>query len=250
MTAPFDSGRNRDPGSSLAQGTPRHRIIVIVAGVMAIALVASERWIAAAQGPGRVAGTVRLTMASSAPSGATVYGGRSVAPRPKAQPEIRNVVVFFADAPKAATRTTRATIAQREEQFFPHVVAVTVGSSVDFPNDDTIFHNVFSLSRPATFDLGRYPSGASRARTFQKPGIVKVYCQIHSHMSAVVRVFDHGWFTIPADSGAFAIDGVPPGSYTLVAWHERIGERRDRVTIRAGGTTEITFTLPVLEPTP
>ncbi|MDO8677421.1 MAG: HD domain-containing protein [Acidobacteriota bacterium] len=128
----------------------------------------------------------------------------------------------------------------------PHVVAVTVGSSVEFPNDDSIFHNVFSLSRPATFDLGRYPSGASRARTFQKAGIVKVYCQIHSHMSAVVRVFDHGWFTIPEENGAFSMDGVPPGSYTLVAWHERIGERRDRVTIRAGaGSDNSTSDRPV-----
>ena len=160
-------------------------------------------------------------------------------------------MVFFAEPPaKAATKPMRASIAQRDEQFIPHVVAVTTGSSVEFPNDDSIFHNVFSLSRPATFDLGRYPSGASRSRTFQKAGIVKVYCQIHSHMSAVVRVFDHGWFTIPDDSGTFSIDGVPPGSYTLAAWHERIGERRDRVTVRAGATTDITFTLPVLEPAP
>ena len=233
--------------------TPRPRTsIVLTVGVMALALVVSDRWTAAAQESlGRVSGTVRLTMAGTAPSAATVYGGRSVAPRAKAPPEIRNVVVFFANAPaQAGTRPTRASIAQRDEQFSPHVVAVTVGSSVEFPNNDTIFHNVFSLSKPATFDLGRYPSGASRARTFPKPGIVKVYCQIHSHMSAVVRVFDHGWFRIPDDNGSFAIDGVPPGSYTLVAWHERIGERRDRVTIRAGATTEITFTLPVLEGPP
>lgn len=226
----------------------RHGAIVMAAGVMAIALVLSDRWPAAAQGgAGRVSGTVRLTMAGRAPSGATVYGSRSVAPRAKAQPELRNVVVFFADAPKAPTKATRASISQRDEQFIPHVVGVTAGSSVEFPNDDSIFHNVFSLSRPATFDLGRYPSGTSRARTFQKAGIVKVYCQIHSHMSAVVRVFDHGWFTIPGEDGTFAIDDVPPGSYTLVAWHERIGERRDRVTIRAGATTDVKFTLPVLE---
>lgn len=231
--------------------TAPSRNMIVTVGVMAIALVASDRWIAAAQGAaGRVSGTVRLKTAGRAPSGATVYAGRSVAPRAKPQPEIRNVIVFFADAPAHATKPARASIAQREEQFIPHVVAVTLGSAVEFPNDDTIFHNVFSLSRPATFDLGRYPSGASRSRTFLKPGIVKVYCQIHSHMSAVVRVFDHGWFTIPADSGAFSIDGVPPGSYTLVAWHERIGERRDRVTIGAGATTDVTFTLPVLEATP
>lgn len=229
---------------------PRRVMIGCGVGVMALALVLSDRWPATAQdGTGRVAGTVRLTMAGRAPSTASVYGRRSVAPRAKTQPEIRNVVVFFADAPRSTvTKTTRASIAQRDEQFFPHVVAVTAGSTVEFPNDDTIFHNVFSLSKPATFDLGRYPSGDSRARTISKPGIVKVFCQIHSHMSAVIRVFDHEWFTIPDAGGKFSLDGVAPGTYTLVAWHERIGERRDRVTIRAGATTEVMFTLPVLEP--
>jgi len=74
-----------------------------------------------------------------------------------------------------------------------------------------------------------------------------VFCEIHSHMSAVVRVFDHNWFTIPAEDGSFAIDDVPAGEHTLVAWHERIGERREKVTIRAGAATSIHFTLPVLE---
>ena len=83
----------------------------------------------------------------------------------------------------------QAAIAQKDEQFVPHVVAVTVGSTVAFPNQDPIFHNVFSLSRGASFNLGRYPSGSSRSRVFTKPGIVKVFCDIHSQMSAVVRVF-------------------------------------------------------------
>jgi hypothetical protein len=67
-------------------------------------------------------------------------------------------------------------------------------------------------------------------------------------MSAVIRVFDNAWFTIPAEDGAYAIADVPPGAHTLVAWHERIGERREKVTIKAGGATQINFTLPVLEP--
>jgi hypothetical protein len=78
--------------------------------------------------------------------------------------------------------------------------------------------------------------------------VVKVFCELHSHMSAVVRVFEHPWFTIPDDQGSFAIDDVPAGAHTLVAWHERIGERRDRITIQPGQTTTVTFTLPVLEP--
>jgi hypothetical protein len=142
----------------------------------------------------------------------------------------------------------QAAIAQKDEQFTPHLVAVTAGSSVAFPNEDPFFHNVFSLSRGASFNLGRYPSGSSRSKVFNRPGIVKVFCEIHSHMSAVIRVFDNGWFTIPADDGTFTINDVPPGEHTLVAWHERIGERRDRVTIKPGDATQITFTLPVLEP--
>jgi plastocyanin len=201
-----------------------------------------------AQGNGRVTGTVKLTLANSAPSSASVYERRAVGPRPKPQPEIKSVVIFFTDLPAAKAAPMQASIAQKDEQFAPHLVAVTAGSSVAFPNEDPFFHNVFSLSRGAAFNLGRYPSGASRSKTFARPGLVKVFCEIHSHMSAVIRVFDHGWFTVPNEDGTFVIDGVPPGDHTVVAWHERIGERRDRITIRAGAATQINFTLPVLEP--
>ena len=200
------------------------------------------------QSTGRVTGTVKLTQANSAPSNASAYDRRSVGPRPKPQPELRNVVVFFADVPASKPAPRPASIAQKDEQFVPHVVAVTTRSAVAFPNDDPFFHNVFSLSRGASFNLGRYPSGSSRSHTFTRPGIVKVFCEIHSHMSAVVRVFDHHWFTVPADDGSFSMDDVPAGEHTLVAWHERIGERRDKITIRPGAATTINFTLPVLEP--
>ena len=197
---------------------------------------------------GRVTGIVKLTVASSAPSAASAYDRRAVGPRPRPQPELQNVIIHFDGLAAGPVEKTATSIAQQDEQFTPHVVAITAGSQVSFPNRDPFFHNVFSLSRGASFNLGRYPSGASRSKTFTRSGIVKVFCEIHSHMSAVVRVFDHGWFTIPNEDGSFAIDGVPPGDHTLVAWHERIGERRDRVTIRAGAATPINFTLPVLEP--
>lgn len=199
---------------------------------------------------GRVTGSVKLTIANSAPSAATAYERRSVGPRPRPQPGLRNVVVFFADLPATKGAPMQASISQRDEQFVPHLVAVTAGSSVAFPNQDPFFHNVFSLSRGASFNLGRYPSGASRSRVVTRPGVIKVFCEIHSHMSAVIRVFDHPWFTVPSEDGTFAIDNVPAGSYTLAAWHERIGERRDKVTIRGGATTQVAFTLPVLESAP
>ena len=218
---------------------------------VAIALLISPRSEVQGQGgTGRVAGSVKLTLAASAPSSASAYERRSVGPRPKPLPELRNVVIFFADIPGGKAAPRQASIAQRDEQFVPHMVAVTAGSSVAFPNDDPFFHNVFSLSRGASFNLGRYPSGASRSKTLARPGIVKVFCEIHSQMSAVVRVFDHGWFTVPSEDGTYAMDDVPAGEHVLVAWHERIGERRERVTIRPGGTLQMNFTLPVLESAP
>lgn len=216
--------------------------------LVAIALLASPH--PAAQVPsgvGRVSGSVKLTLAPPAPSNASAYERRSVGPRPKPQSELRNVVIFFTDIAGGKSAPRQASIAQRDEQFVPHMAAVTTGSSVAFPNDDPFFHNVFSLSRGASFNLGRYPSGSSRSKTFSRPGIVKVFCEIHSHMSAVVRVFDHGWFTVPAEDGSYSIDDVPPGEHTLVAWHERMGERRARITIRPGSALQMHFTLPVLE---
>lgn len=225
------------------------RVVVITAvAALGVCLANAASGSEGAQATGRVTGMVKLTLANSAPSNASAYERRSVGPRPKPLPEIRNVIIFFADMPASKAAPRPASIAQKDEQFVPHVVAVTTGSAVAFPNDDPFFHNVFSLSRGASFNLGRYPSGASRSKTFTRPGIVKVFCEIHSHMSAVVRVFDHNFFTIPADDGSFSIDEVPLGEHTLVAWHERIGERQDKVTIRAGQPTTINFTLPVLEP--
>jgi hypothetical protein len=139
----------------------------------------------------------------------------------------------------------RAEIRQRNENFVPRVVAVTVGSTVDFPNDDPIYHNVFSLSRAKTFDLGRFPQGKSRSEVFDKPGVVKVFCQIHSHMSATVMVFDHRWFEVPDQQGMFDLPGVPPGVHQVTAFHERLGDTTQQVRIEPGRATTVDFVLPV-----
>jgi plastocyanin len=206
----------------------------------------------AAQSSGSVTGTVTLSAARSAPLATSVYGRRGVAPKPSAAgSETRNVVIYLADVkPPNRPPPMRAAIVQRGERFVPPVTAITAGSTVDFPNEDPFFHNVFSLSRAGSFDLGRYRSGESRSRQFTAPGRIKVFCDIHSQMSALILVLDHPWFTIPQETGAFTLSGLPPGDHTLVAWHERIGERRDRVRVTPGGTTHISFTLPVLEAQP
>jgi plastocyanin len=217
--------------------------------VLLLALASLRVDTATAQPAGTISGSVKLTSAARAPLGAAAYGRRGVPPKPAAVgPETQKVVVFLADAKAGTPQPMRAKIRQRGEQFLPPVTVVTTGSVVEFPNEDPFFHNVFSLSKARTFDLGRYPSGESRERSFPTPGIVKVYCDIHSQMSALIMVLNHNWFTIPTEAGAFTLAAVPAGDYTLVAWHERIGEQRQRIRVTAGETTRTIFSLPVLEP--
>ena len=195
---------------------------------------------------GRIEGQVRLLMppAAAVPSG--VYPSRRVT-RPSARiSEVINAVVFLTDVPRHADLpTTTATIVQKDEAFVPRVVAITRGSSVDFPNADPFFHNVFSLTRGATFDLGRYPEGVTRSKRFTNTGLVKVYCHIHSHMSASIMVFDHPYFRIPAADGSFAIEEVPPGTHRIVAWHERAGDSPSTILVEPGRTARIEFALPM-----
>ena len=203
---------------------------------------------AASQSPatGRIDGQVKLILppASAVPSG--VYPSRRVSrPQPKAS-EIANVIVYLKDPPRRGDPpATNATITQRDEAFVPRVVAITKGSTIDFPNTDPFFHNVFSLSRAATFDLGRYPKGESKGRRFPNAGLVKVYCHIHSHMTAAIMVFDHAYFRIPSADGTFSLDGVPAGTYQISAWHERIGESTNTVQVEPGRTARVDFALPM-----
>jgi plastocyanin len=198
---------------------------------------------------GSIVGQVKVVAKSSHRLiAAGAYPGRVIGATTDHDPsELPNVVVFVKARPTPSA-PHRAAVRQSGEAFVPHVTAITVGSTVDFPNDDLIFHNVFSLSRVAEFDLGRYPKGASKSRVFSKPGLVKVFCQLHSHMNALIRVFDHPYFGVPDDAGRFEIEAVPPGRYDVVAWHERAGEVTASATVTAGGTAELTFSLPLTDP--
>ncbi len=196
---------------------------------------------------GRITGRVLLSHVRGARLPSTAYAPRAVGPRGGgALPEIRSVVVYLKGAPFAGSLPlAREEIVQEGEAFTPRVLAIPQGSTVSFPNGDPIYHNVFSLSSAATFDLGRYPQGQSRSRTFTKPGLVKVYCQIHSHMSASIVVFDHPYFVVPDLDGTFTLPQVPVGRYQIVGWHERVGERAQSIDIRDGETTTLEISLPV-----
>jgi plastocyanin len=199
-----------------------------------------------AQSQATIRGRVQIGVPITTRKPGTPYGSRSVS-HPVLAPasELKHVVVYVRDAPARATPPRAAEIRQLNETFIPRVVAVPVGSEVDFPNDDPIYHNVFSLSRTKTFNLGRYPQRESRRVRFDKPGIVKVFCEIHSHMTATVMVFKHPWFAVPDEDGAFVLADLPSGAHDVTAWHERLGDTTVRVHADAGVPAVVDFTLPV-----
>jgi hypothetical protein len=112
---------------------------------------------------------------------------------------------------------------------------------VDFPNSDTKFHNVFSLSRANNFDLGRYPPGKTGSVKFDKPGIVRVFCDIHSHMSGYVFVFGHPYFAVTDSDGRYVIPQVPAGTYTLLVWSELGQADSKKITVADNIVTEADF---------
>lgn len=204
---------------------------------------------------GRIQGTVEISTALSARRPQfRIYAEPGSGSTPPAPPrdqiaaEMKNVVIYL-DGPAGPTsETAHATMAQRDERFIPHVLPVVQGTVVDFPNEDDVYHNVFSLSSAAGkagFDLGRYPKGASKSWTFDRAGTVQVFCHIHSDMTAVVLVLNNPFFASPDDSRHYAIDGIPEGDYTVVGWHERIKPVTRKVHVTAGQTTTVDFNIPL-----
>jgi plastocyanin len=140
-----------------------------------------------------------------------------------------------------------AQMKQKDKHFEPHVLAIPIGTTVDFPNLDPIFHNAFSNYSGKVFDVSLYPPGSTRRVEFERPGIVRVFCNIHPTMSAIIAVLDTPWFAVSRISGEYEIRAVPAGDYQLRVFHERTVEEtlhalRRRVVV--DGDSEIT--LPVL----
>ncbi len=163
--------------------------------------------------------------------------------------EMGNAVVYVesvpADAAPARPREPATVVRQENLTFVPHVTAVVRGESVAFENADPLFHNVFSLSKVATFDLGRYPSGKSKSVRFEERGVAKVFCHIHADMSAVVLVLDNPFFATPDREGRFALDPLPPGEYRVTAWHERAKPVTRTVRVEADREASLDFDVPL-----
>ena len=220
----------------------RTRPSSIVHASAAAVAAAAACWLSWAQVSAGADGTIRglveirrsQLVTEARPASASLGAG------PRRPVEFRPAVVYLEKAPGGAFELPeggRASMDQRDQTFVPHVLAITVGTTVDFPNSDLTFHNVFSLSKTKAFDLGRYSRGKSKAVRFDRPGVVQVFCDIHSHMSAYILVFAHRYFAVTDQAGNYAIGGVPPGSYTMAVWHE--GEVRETraVTMPDAGAT-------------
>ena len=161
-------------------------------------------------------------------------------------PDLLRSVVYLESAPRGAFETSEgghAVMDQHNETFVPHVLAITTGTTVDFPNSDSFYHNVFSLSKTKTFDLGRYAAGNSRPVRFDRPGIVRVFCDIHAHMNAYILVFGHPFFAMTDKDGRYRIENVPPGPYGVIAWNEGTSSETRPITVPDGGVAELDFTL-------
>jgi plastocyanin len=143
----------------------------------------------------------------------------------------------------AANRLSQ--VQQLDRRFEPDLVVVPIGSTVSFPNMDPIFHNIYSLSKPKSFDLGSYDKGETRKVMFPKPGIVDIYCHLHPNMAATIVVTPNRWYARPDRSGKFRIPNVPPGQYTVVAWHKAAGFFRKTIVVENGHDAVADFFIPL-----
>jgi plastocyanin len=194
---------------------------------------------------GTIRGRVELRHVATAPERRPTVAELGTPPPLDASDYLKSVV-YLDSAPRFAfdqAEPGHAVMDQRNETFVPHLLAITTGTTVDFPNSDQIYHNVFSLSKTKTFDLGRYAAGHRRPVTFDRTGIVRVFCDIHSHMNAFILVFNHPFFTITDAEGRYHIDNVPGGSYNVIAWNEGLSSDPKSVTVPDGGAASLDFTL-------
>jgi hypothetical protein len=163
------------------------------------------------------------------------------------KPDLTRAVIYLSNdstLPIPANPLPRATMGQRDKMFTPSFLVVPIGTEVEFPNWDHISHNVFSRSKAApAFDLDRYPYGFSKTRTFDKVGVIQLFCNIHQQMRAVIVVTPNAFFVRPDADGRFEMTGVPIGKHELVIWHERCEEQRQAIEVTTSQTPDLSITL-------
>jgi plastocyanin len=166
----------------------------------------------------------------------------------------RSHVVIYLEGPVPADPTPAkaagVSMQQINRRFSPDLLVVPSGTTVSFPNMDPVFHNIFSLSKSKSFDLGSYNKGDSRSVTFSKPGVVYVYCHLHPNMEATVVVTPNRYFVRSDGAGQYRIPDVPPGQYTVVAWHKAAGFFRKTIVVGPGHNAVADFFIPIGDDSP
>jgi len=179
--------------------------------------------------------------------GASVELGKDAVEDPLSYERSRVVIYLEGPTPSdpAPAKPPTLSMQQLNRRFTPDLLVVPVGATIQFPNMDPIFHNIFSLSKPKSFDLGAYNKGESRSVVFTKPGVVYVYCHLHPNMEATIVVTPNRWYARSDPSGQFRIPNVPPGHYTVVAWHKAAGFFRKQIVIEPGHGAVADFFIPI-----
>ena len=157
--------------------------------------------------------------------------------------DVGQAVIWLETSQPVPLRPMQAQIGTAKKQFSPHELVVPVGSTVTFPNHDPFNHNVFSQSEEGPFDLGLYGRGQTRSVRFDRAGLIRIYCNVHAQMSALVVVRDNPYYSQPSSDGTFSIGSVPPGRYVLHAWHERSTELTQELDVPAGGLESLELEL-------
>jgi plastocyanin len=217
----------------------RRYFLVVAAGMLVLQTVMA----------GTISGTLRAEgkPGTEGDAGGGAYSSKALKTAERINyDDMRDFVVYIkGPAPGAALVRPLEQIRQKNAMFVPHVLPIMVGASVEFPNDDNIFHNVFSKSDAAPFDLGLYKKGDPPKRVpFNKPGEVDVFCSIHARMNCIILVLENPYFSVSDSRGRYAITNVPPGTYTLVAWQERLPLDSKVITVpEEGDCAGVNFTL-------
>ena len=214
--------------------------------------------IAVRAGAGTISGTVHAEGKTGADADANCgkYDSREFKFKERVDYAAMHDFVVFLEGPmgtnelvvpdKTVQVTTDKKITQKGAAFNPHVLPIMRGTTVEWPNNDDIFHNVFSFSEPMPFDLGLYKKGEkAKPIKFDVPGRVDVFCSIHASMSCVVLVLENPYFASTDKKGVYSIANVPPGTYKLKAWHERLPAQVKEITVPGNGDVKVDFTLGI-----
>ena len=154
------------------------------------------------------------------------------------------IAIWLESKAPAPAAPVKVVMRQRNRRIEPDILIVPVGSTVEFPNLDPIFHNIFSLSRTQSFDLGYYAEGRSRSVTFSRPGIVQLYCHVHPNMYGVIVVTASRWFGRPAQDSTYSLSDVPPGNYRMCVWQKAVGVMHRSITVPEAGSLRMNVAIP------